>query len=91
MKPVKIYNLPDDLQQKQIQKARDLAIYDYEMQRSAIKNKIMMNRHVISFMVDGQKDVRFAGKSVSIDTRQALFIASGNFLMTEHIGSACFK
>jgi AraC-like DNA-binding protein len=41
--------------------------------------------------MEGQKDVRFADRAVSIDDRQAVLIASGNFLLTECIGTTCFK
>jgi AraC-like DNA-binding protein len=85
------YSLPDDLLKGAPQEIGELAIFDYEVPNTVMKNKINLNKHVISFLVDGQKDLRFADKTVSIDTTRALFIASGNFLLTEHIGSKCFK
>ena len=50
-----------------------------------------MSKHVLSFLVEGQKEVHFSNKSVSINTNQSLLIASGNFLMTEHIGNTYFR
>ena len=50
-----------------------------------------MSKHVLSFLMEGQKEVHFSNKSVSINTNQSLLIASGNFLMTEHIGDAYFR
>ena len=86
------YNLPEDLlKHKPVNNTDDLAIFNYQVPNSVMKNKINLNKNVISFLVEGQKDVRFADRSVSIDTSQSLLIASGNFLMTEHIGSTCFK
>jgi AraC-like DNA-binding protein len=86
-----ILNLPGDLQNGNAQNGAELSIFNYEVLNSAAKNKINLDKHVISFMVEGQKDVRFADKTVSINATQALLIASGNLLMTEHIGSNCFK
>ena len=50
-----------------------------------------MSKHVLSFLMEGQKEVRFSNKSVSINSSQSLLIASGNFLMTEHIGNTYFR
>lgn len=50
-----------------------------------------MSKHVLSFLVEGQKEVHFSNKSISINTNQSLLIASGNFLMTEHIGNTYFR
>ena len=50
-----------------------------------------MGKHVLSFLIEGQKEVHFSNKSVSINTNQSLLIASGNFLMTEHIGGDYFR
>lgn len=92
MTKVNIYNLPDDLlKHNAVNNTDNLAIFNYEVPNTVMKNKINLNRHVISFLVEGQKDVQFADKFVSIGARQSMLIASGNFLMTEHIGSKCFK
>ena len=69
----------------------ELNIFDYEVRNSSDKNKINMSKHVLSFLMEGEKQVHFSNKSVSINTNQALLIASGNFLMTEHIGNTYFR
>ncbi len=87
-----IYNLPQDLlKNKAAINADEPAIFNYEVPNTVMKNRINLNHHVISFLVEGEKEVRFADKAVRIDTSQSLLIASGNFLMTEYIGSTCFK
>jgi hypothetical protein len=41
-----------------------------------------MSKHVLSFLMEGQKEVHFSNKSVSINTHQSLLIASGNIYDT---------
>ena len=50
-----------------------------------------MSRHVFSFLMEGQKEVHFSNRSISINTNRSLLIASGNFLMTEHVGNTYFR
>jgi len=69
----------------------ELNIVNYEANNSSDKNKINMCKHVLSFLIEGQKQVHFSNSSVSINTSQSLLITSGNFLMTEHIGNTNFR
>jgi len=92
MSTMNTYNLPQDLQKyNTVNDTNDLSIFNYEVPATVIKNKINLNKHVLSFLVEGEKDVRFADTAVRIDTSKSLLIASGNFLMTEYIGGTCFK
>jgi AraC-like DNA-binding protein len=91
MSKMNVYNLPEDLLRHDSDPGKELAIFNYEVSNTVMKNKINLHKSVISFLVEGQKDVRFADESISIDTTQSLLISSGNFLMTEHIGSNYFK
>jgi len=84
-------NLPDDFFQHDRQVLPELNVFNYEVRNSSAKNKINMNKHVLSFLTEGQKQVHFSNKSVSIDTQQSLLIASGNFLMTEQAGKGHFR
>jgi AraC family transcriptional regulator, exoenzyme S synthesis regulatory protein ExsA len=86
-----IVNLPEHFFQSQHEILPDLNILNYEVRDSSNKNKINMSKHVLSFLMEGQKEVHFSNKSVSINTNQSLLIASGNFLMTEHIGNTYFR
>ena len=86
-----ILNLPDNFFQSKHDVLPELNIFNYEVANSSNKNKINMSKHVLSFLMEGQKEVNFSNKSVSINTNQSLLIASGNFLMTEHIGNAYFR
>jgi AraC family transcriptional regulator, exoenzyme S synthesis regulatory protein ExsA len=85
-----IVNLPDHFFQSH-HALPELNIFIYEVRDSSNKSKINMSKHVLSFLMEGQKEVHFSNKSVSINTNQSLLIASGNFLMTEHIGNTYFR
>jgi len=86
-----IVSLPDHFFQPEQDVLPELNILNYEVRDSSNKNKINMSKHVLSFLMEGQKEVHFSNKSVSINTNQSLLIASGNFLMTEHIGNTYFR
>ena len=86
-----VSNLPDLFFQSGHDALSELNIINYELNGSSSKNKINMSKHVLSFLMEGQKAVNFSNKSVSIDTKQSLLIRSGNFLMTEHIGDTYFR
>ena len=85
-----ISNLPDNFFQSERDALSELNIFKYEVRNSSDKNKINMSKHVLSFLIEGQKEVHFSNRSVSINTNHSLLIASGNFLMTEHIGDTYF-
>jgi hypothetical protein len=59
--------------------------------KNASKNKINLNKNVISFLLDGQKDIHFSNDIVSINDTQSLLISSGNFLMTELVGTSSYR
>ena len=69
----------------------ELNVFNYGVRDSSNKNKINMTKHVLSFLMEGQKEVHFSNKSVSINTDQSLLIASGNYLLTEHVGNTYFR
>jgi AraC family transcriptional regulator, exoenzyme S synthesis regulatory protein ExsA len=86
-----VSNLPDVFFQSEQDALSELNIVNYEVNGSSNKNKINMSKHVLSFLMEGQKEVHFSDKSVSINTNQSLLIRSGNFLMTEHVGDTYFR
>jgi len=87
---VNIVNLPDHFFQSH-DALPELNIFNYGVRDNSNKNKINMSKHVLSFLMEGQKEVHFSNKSVSINIDQSLVIASGNFLMTEHVGNTYFR
>lgn len=85
-----IINLPENLFEGN-HNSSELQIANYEVYKNASKNKINLNKNVISFLLDGQKDIHFSNDIVSINDTQSLLISSGNFLMTELVGTSSYR
>lgn len=86
-----ITNLPEPLFEHDHIAPTALQIANYEVHKNAAKNKIHLNKNVFSFLLDGQKDIHFSNDIVSINDTQSLLIASGNFLMTELVGTNSYR
>jgi len=85
-----IINLPENLFEGN-PSSSELQIANYEVYKNASKNKINLNKNVISFLLDGQKDIHFSNDIVSINDTQSLLISSGNFLLTELVGTSSYR
>ena len=85
-----IINLPENLFEGN-HNSSELQIANYEVYKNASKNKINLNKNVISFLLDGQKDIHFSNDIISINDTQSLLISSGNFLMTELVGTSSYQ
>ena len=85
-----IINLPENLFEGN-HNSLELQIANYEVYKNASKNKINLNKNVISFLLDGQKDIHFSNDIVSINDTQSLLISSGNFLLTELVGTSSYR
>lgn len=85
-----IINLPENLFEGN-HNSSELQIANYEVYKNASKNKINLNKNVISFLLDGQKDIHFSNDIVSINDTQSLLISSSNFLMTELVGTSSYR
>lgn len=85
-----ITNLPENLFEGN-HNSSELQIANYEVYKNASKNKINLNKNVISFLLDGQKDLHFSNDIVSINDTQSLLISSGNFLLTELVGTSSYR
>lgn len=86
-----ITNLPEHLFESNYTETPDLQIANYEVYKNASKNKINLNKNVISFLLDGQKDLHFSNDIVSINDTQSLLISSSNFLLTELVGTSSYR
>ena len=86
-----ITNFPEDLFESNYTETPDLQIANYEVYKNASKNKINLNKNVISFLLDGQKDLHFSNDIVSINDTQSLLISSSNFLLTELVGTSSYR
>jgi AraC-like DNA-binding protein len=85
-----IINLPENLFEGN-HNSSELQIANYEVYKIASKNKINLNKNVISFLLDGRKDIHFSNDIISINDTQSLLISSGNFLMTELVGTSSYQ
>jgi len=74
--------LPDELNFDNLQSAQ---VFDYRSTKEIIKQQIILNQHTFSFLIEGNKDVVFDNKTLSIDNSKFLIMKSGKCLMTEKL------
>ena len=77
-----IQHLPNDLNSDTLS---EVQIFDYQVASSSIKNKVMLNTHVFSFLLEGTKELITQEKGTIINNDAFLLIKSGNCLMTENL------
>jgi AraC-like DNA-binding protein len=77
-----IYHLPNDLN---IDTKSEVQIFDYNATISSSKNKVMLNKNVFSFLLEGTKELITKDKATIINNDAFLLIKSGNCLMTENL------
>ena len=63
----------------------DVSLWDYRTDSQVTNHKVILEKNVLNFLLQGQKEVRFSDTSVCINDRQAMLITSGNCLMTERL------
>lgn len=78
--------LPKDLLQP-MAAADTVFTHDYRSTSSAEKSKVQLTQNILSFLLDGTKELIHAGTSTKIQNDHFLLIRSGNCLMTEHTSS----
>lgn len=72
--------------------AGDLSVYNYDIKDIMNRSKVTIDQYVISFLIQGQKDIYYADSAIHLDNSKALMIAQGNYLMTEKChGSEDYK
>lgn len=62
-----------------------VVILRYRTNTPPARAKIMLQQNLISFLLEGEKTVHFAGTEVSIKPQQFVILAAGNCLMTEKV------
>lgn len=77
-----IQHLPNDLN---LDAKSDVLIFDYNVTNSSVKNKVMLNKNVFSFLLEGTKELITKDKATIINNDAFLLIKSGNCLMTENL------
>lgn len=70
----------------------DLSVYNYDIKDIMNRSKVTIDQYVISFLIQGQKNIYYADSAIHLDNTKALMIAQGNYLMTEKCyGSEDYK
>ncbi|HEY9045851.1 MAG TPA: AraC family transcriptional regulator [Ohtaekwangia sp.] len=83
------YSLPEDLLAAKNQPGDDLIVFDYQTtNKEPVKTRIVANKHVFSFLQEGEKEVHFYDQSVRFTPTKALLIPTGNSIMTERYSEA---
>ncbi|TWJ03204.1 AraC-like DNA-binding protein [Mucilaginibacter frigoritolerans] len=68
-----------------MKQAEPISIFSYQAEGTSIKNRITLQQNLFSFLLEGEKTVYYAGKTIGIIPGQFLLLAGGNCLMSEKI------
>lgn len=60
-----------------------ISMIHYHTETSSVRNRIALEQHLFSFLLEGQKAVHYAGTTVQINPEQFLLLSAGNCLMSE--------
>ena len=65
----------------------DISIIRYRSRKPAARSMITLPRNLITFLLDGEKTVHFAGAQANVKPHQFILLAAGNCLMSEKIAA----
>ncbi|WP_406845447.1 helix-turn-helix domain-containing protein [Flavobacterium soyae] len=77
---MKTITIPDEMN---LEKAQLVHVVDYNSSKDVSKQQIILNQNIISFLIEGTKEVIFDNAASSIDPSKFIIMRSGNCLMTE--------
>jgi AraC family transcriptional regulator, exoenzyme S synthesis regulatory protein ExsA len=77
--------LPNDLA---IASHEHVQLFDYNRTDICVKNKISLTQNVLSFLIEGSKQLITQNKSITINTEQFLLVKSGNCIISENLSSS---
>jgi AraC family transcriptional regulator, exoenzyme S synthesis regulatory protein ExsA len=69
------------------QDEEEISIIRYRSGKPAARAMITLPRNLITFLLDGEKTVHFAGAQVSVKPYQFVMLAAGNCLMSEKLAA----
>jgi AraC-like DNA-binding protein len=75
-----ITNLPDDLLSASGQSDEDIVIHHYAGIVGSFKGRSVLHRNAVSLVIQGEKTMRFAEKTVFINDNEFHFLSAGNCL-----------
>lgn len=85
---MEVISIPENLLPFSSKKARpNILFHNYESEVEHDKIKVDMGSHLISFILEGQKQVFQHTSSASVDTDSFLMLRAGNCLMTERLSA----
>jgi AraC-like DNA-binding protein len=61
----------------------DLQVFHYDLDNLMNRSKVVLEQYVISFLLEGHKELNFADTAIQIDNTKALIVTQGNCLLTE--------
>jgi AraC-like DNA-binding protein len=64
-----------------------ISILRYRTNEPAVKARIMLPHNMLTFLLDGEKTVHFAGAQVTVRPHQFVMLAAGNCLMSEKVAA----
>lgn len=62
-----------------------IQIIDYQVTNARLKSKLILTKNVISFLIEGTKEVITHNASITITSEQFLLVKSGNCLVSENV------
>ncbi|WP_289665500.1 helix-turn-helix domain-containing protein [Flavobacterium panacagri] len=77
---MKTITLPDEMD---LEIAQSVHVVEYSSSKDVSKQQIILNQNIISFLIEGTKEVIFDNVALSIDPSKFIIMRSGNCLMTE--------
>ena len=84
-----MYNLPGHLP---VDNKNDIILFDYNLSNQIDKHKVLLEKNLFTFLVEGHKQVHFFNTTVTIQNNASLLMASGNCLVTEELtGTANYR
>ncbi|HEU0125616.1 MAG TPA: AraC family transcriptional regulator [Flavobacterium sp.] len=72
--------LPDEMN---LEKTQQVHVVGYSSSKDVSKQQIILNQNIISFLLEGTKEVIFDNEALSITPSKFIVMRSGNCLMTE--------
>lgn len=67
---------------------KSVSILRYRTNMPVLRAKIMLQQHLFTFLLAGEKTVHFAGTQVTVKPHQFVMLAAGNCLMSEKAATA---
>lgn len=75
-----IHNLPDDLFSASEKPEEDIIVHHYSAMVGSYRGKSILHRNAVSLVIEGEKTMHFAEKTVYINSNEFHFLSSGNCL-----------